>query len=1431
MVKRTLFPVTLLFLCVNGLLAQNKFNIGDKVQANANLNVRSSYSTSASLVTTETAGSQGTVASGPQSGSSYTWWYVNWSNGYSGWSVQDGLDKVQASPGSFTLSGYAYCNTTPPPAPAVMLTWTSSAGATSYDIYKNGSYRTTVTSTSFDNNANVLAGQTYSYYVIAKNSSGSTQSNTINVSVPSTVCGGPPGSFSLTGTASCNGTASQITLNWTTSSGATSYDVYRNSTLYYSGVTGTQFINNSDIAPGSNYTYFIQAKNSYGSTNSNTVSVVASNCMPTLALSSLSPSAITTSTAPYDATLSASGDNFNNVDQVTFTWSGSTSGSVTWYKGDANWNNKVTVNSNTSMTLRPRVVETNPTWSGTDSWTATLKDVSGATASQTFTVTYTPPVVLPDLTISTNLSTSAAYTAGQTGVHIYVTVNHSGGNLPSNSTYVLARLYFSTNSSWDTGDQQLWESNGSTPDFPVSYLNTNNSKTVDATVAIPTVNPGTYYIVAYVDPPTQTYPSGFFSESNENNNTSVYPVTVNVPVLVPTITVTSPNGGENWQVGSVHNITATATGNITGVQIDYSTNGGSTWSSVTTGYATTNTSIDFPWTIPNTPSPVCKVRVTASYNGGSVMDMSDGSFTISPNNSGFAKGNRIMAVTDGAAVRDVSLTTVLFNQDGGAHGTITDGPMYATGGIPSYTGNWWKIQWDSEPPSLNGQQGWTAESRISSAPSGGDVSRPDFTSSYYTTANMFWQSGYAPSSTNPPNPQLGSALGNCTWYAHGRLRELGYNTTQLTALHGNASDWDNEASANSIVVDSNPTVGSIAQTDNGAGGLGHVAVVESVNGDGTITVTESSYSTSTSSTWNFLWRHRTISPTWFQNFIHVPKSSQAAAPTITNVTPNPVIGSTTRQVITINGTNFVNKPTLTLTWNVPPLPPTGGYKVPDSEVTFINSTQLQMSIITDTLADTWTVKVTNPDGQSSASYSFAVQLPKGGGTIDLQPLNVTLSSYSVTPGASVTVNWWIRNNGTGTAGTSNSQVRITASGGSNGYGDASNDIGSSEPAGSISAAATISQSETVTIPANLVSGTYYVWVVADNNNSLIQTSKDNDYAVSPPLNILSAIGQNPALTDIDDQVSLLAVQDSIPSIIIAAVISNESPQWIQFDNGTGQVLTGPTGDVGLMQINVTSPADTFSIQQVKTDWKYNLQVGCRILAKKFRNWAVDTPSPYDTYLDTDPGIIENWYYPIAWYNGSGSQAYSYVSNALNSLSSPPSPMSQFFTGIQGVADPQLLTNFPGTIYTSLPYPSDIDLTTADASQLISHGMYTLMLLKMNGQRIHRWDWATSTVSDVTSQITAVQELIDVPSSFSISQNYPNPFNPSTTVSYDIPTPSHVRIVIYDILGREVKTLVDETKTPGSYHMTFDASGLPSGLYFYRLTAGNFVETKKLMLMK
>jgi len=104
--------------------------------------------------------------------------------------------------------------------------------------------------------------------------------------------------------------------------------------------------------------------------------------------------------------------------------------------------------------------------------------------------------------------------------------------------------------------------------------------------------------------------------------------------------------------------------------------------------------------------------------------------------------------------------------------------------------------------------------------------------------------------------------------------------------------------------------------------------------------------------------------------------------------------------------------------------------------------------------------------------------------------------------------------------------------------------------------------------------------------------------------------------------------------------------------------------------------------------------------------------------------------------------------------------------------------------------------------------------------------------DGTSELSDVIEVeVLTPLDYSLSQNYPNPFNPSTTISYSIPNDSYVTLKVYDVLGNEVASLVDEQKQNGTFDIHFSASTLSSGVYYYKLKAGEFTSTKKLVLMK
>jgi hypothetical protein len=119
---------------------------------------------------------------------------------------------------------------------------------------------------------------------------------------------------------------------------------------------------------------------------------------------------------------------------------------------------------------------------------------------------------------------------------------------------------------------------------------------------------------------------------------------------------------------------------------------------------------------------------------------------------------------------------------------------------------------------------------------------------------------------------------------------------------------------------------------------------------------------------------------------------------------------------------------------------------------------------------------------------------------------------------------------------------------------------------------------------------------------------------------------------------------------------------------------------------------------------------------------------------------------------------------------------------------------------------------------LSEGNYTYRLKQIDFD-------GTFTYSDV------VNVEVEIPLEYALEQNYPNPFNPSTTIKYSIPEDGYVKLAVYNMLGEEVATIVNATQKAGRYEMNFDASGLSSGVYVYRIEAANYTASKKLMLMK
>jgi hypothetical protein len=146
----------------------------------------------------------------------------------------------------------------------------------------------------------------------------------------------------------------------------------------------------------------------------------------------------------------------------------------------------------------------------------------------------------------------------------------------------------------------------------------------------------------------------------------------------------------------------------------------------------------------------------------------------------------------------------------------------------------------------------------------------------------------------------------------------------------------------------------------------------------------------------------------------------------------------------------------------------------------------------------------------------------------------------------------------------------------------------------------------------------------------------------------------------------------------------------------------------------------------------------------------------------------------------------------------------------------------GFVYASGTYTTETARRKKNNSQLI------------NGRRSF-FDTNNSTEDfEITKEVqtTGVQKSVSqLPADFSLSQNYPNPFNPSTTIQYSIPTNAFVQLKVYDILGNEVAIILSGDQAAGAYSATFNAASFSSGVYFYRLTAGNLVQVKQMQLLK
>jgi hypothetical protein len=154
-------------------------------------------------------------------------------------------------------------------------------------------------------------------------------------------------------------------------------------------------------------------------------------------------------------------------------------------------------------------------------------------------------------------------------------------------------------------------------------------------------------------------------------------------------------------------------------------------------------------------------------------------------------------------------------------------------------------------------------------------------------------------------------------------------------------------------------------------------------------------------------------------------------------------------------------------------------------------------------------------------------------------------------------------------------------------------------------------------------------------------------------------------------------------------------------------------------------------------------------------------------------------------------------------------------------------NFSTDIVVDIAVIADTTEQITDTLMASTMYYYRLSSINLAGEGA----FSSIVVFTTGTTVTGVHQASMAPTEFVLLQNYPNPFNPSTVISYKLPTNNFVRIKIYDLIGKEVETLVNQRQTAGNHSVTYNASKLPNGVYFCKFQAGNYSEIKKLTLIK
>jgi len=371
----------------------------------------------------------------------------------------------------------------------------------------------------------------------------------------------------------------------------------------------------------------------------------------------------------------------------------------------------------------------------------------------------------------------------------------------------------------------------------------------------------------------------------------------------------------------------------------------------------------------------------------------------------------------------------------------------------------------------------------------------------------------------------------------------------------------------------------------------------------------------------------------------------------------------------------------------------------------------------------------------------------------------------------------------------------------------------------------------------------------DTNSTLkdVSFSDENNGYVIENYNILKSTDGGNSWTKTYSNnylMKVLAINENIAVLLTGydeiVITTNRGSDWTTIDTDAEEDLndlyfTDPNngiivGDMGVIIKTTNAGLDWSPITSGTTEYLYSV---CFTDANN--GWTVGnngtilrTTDGGSTWNPQNSGTTESLY-DVCFVNSDiGYATYRYDESILVTTNGGTQWNSQdIYDGYYSVLSFMDNNNAVLVYYYGILHTSDAGATWTPQKIGTSNTLYAVSKVG------NRWIavGAYGTILKSSFGEVAVRDKNEIPTVFSLQQNYPNPFNPGTKINYSIPKESFVSLKVYDILGKEVVALINEEQPLGSYEVDFDASNLSAGVYFYKLQAGDFVQTRKMLLIK